>query len=644
MRAEFRPAPMTDSAWPTTLPGALANNARDFGSKVAMRERQLGIWREWSWTQLHDDVLALAAALSDLGVKRGSSITVIGDNRASLYMAMLAANVLGAFPAPVFADLPPEELAMYTEHGEPDIAVAEDQEQVDKLLRLRERTGRPRTIVYDDARGLRFYADKGLMSFQDLLEAGRSRLSDAPELRAKLANGAAGDDIAVLLHSSGTTGKPKGVAVRQRHVVAAVRAGADAGFFAYGAECFAYLPVAWIGDFVFSLAASILLRGIINIPERQETVLQDLRSIAPNLYLAAPRAWDNMLTRIQIAIADSTPVKRRLFDFFMNRATLIERQKLAGEPSKAVDRLWRLVGEIVIFGPIKDFIGLSRAHRAYTGGESLGEDTFLFFRALGINLKQFYGQTETCAITAAQPDGEVRLDTVGRPVPGTEIRIGDDGEILVRSPSVIDGYLDDPAATARTFVGGWLRTGDAGRLDESGHLVVLGRVSDVVRTAAGHQYIPNYIENRIKFTPFVRNVAIVGAGRSHLGAIVCIDFEAVGHWAEKRAVSYTGYADLSQKPEVYELIREVLADMNSRLPNEQSIRRFINLHKEFDADDGEITRTRKLRRNVIEERYGPLIDALYDGSSNLVFDAPIVYESGEIGNVRRDLTIMDVLQ
>jgi long-chain acyl-CoA synthetase len=335
-------------------------------------------------------------------------------------------------------------------------------------------------------------------------------------------------------------------------------------------------------------------------------------------------------------------LKRRLFEFFMPRAVAVERQRLAGRKPTWPDRLWRFVGEVVMFGPIKDFIGLARARRAYTGGEALGEDTFLFFRALGVNLKQFYGQTETCAITAAQPDDEVRLETVGRPVPRTEIRIGEDGEILVRSPSVIDGYLGDAEATAKTFVDGWLRTGDAGLIESDGHLRVLGRVSEVVRTADGNQYIPNYIENRIKFTSFVRNVAVVGAGKPHLGAIVCIDFEAVGHWAERQAISYTSYADLSQKREVYKLIASVLADMNANLPPALAIRRFVNLHKDFDADDGEITRTRKLRRNVIEERYAPLIDAIYSGAGGVLFDAPVVYESGERGTIRRSLTVMNV--
>ena len=641
VEAPREPDGRTD-AWPETLVAALADNARCVPEKIAIREREFGIWRERDWAQVLDETLAIAAGLDGLGLSCGGTVTVIGDNRANLYVAMLAINALGAAPAPVYADVPPDELFLYTRHGEPTIAFAEDQEQVDKLLKLRARIGRPAYIVYDDPRGLTAYRESGLIAFEALVKDGRRRLENRMGLGPELLGRAGPDDIAVLLHSSGTTGQPKGVVVRQRHISAAVRNASAGGFFARNGECFGYLPLAWIGDFVFTLSATVFLQGTINIPERQETVLQDLRAVAPTVYLAAPRAWDNMLTRIQVGMADSTPFKRRLFDFFMPRAVEIERRRLQGKLPGLADRLLLGCGEILMFGPIKDFIGLSRATRAYTGGEALGEDTFLFFRALGVNLKQFYGQTETCAITAAQPDGEVRLDTVGRALPGVELKISDDGEVLVRSGSVIDGYLGDDEGTAKTFVDGWLHTGDAGEIGADGQLRVLGRVSEVVRTASGDQYLPNYIENRIKFSPYVRNVAITGAGLPFLGAIVCIDLEAVGHWAERKGISYTSYADLSQKPAVHGLIGKTLGEINRQLSGALAIRRFVNLHKDFDADDGEITRTRKLRRRVIEERYAALIGAIYDRQSDVVFEAPIVYENGAQGMIRRDLKVLDV--
>ena len=627
---------------PATLVEALLRNAAEHGRDTAVRERQLGIWRSTSWAEFADDVLALAAGLEELGLGPGQALTILGDNRYRLYAAMLAAAALRAFPAPVFADVPPDELALYTRHGAPDIAVAEDQEQVDKLLALRDRTGRPAHILYDDPRGIGGYAAPGLAAIDAVMERGRERLAAEPGLRASLSARAEPDDIAVLMHSSGTTGQPKGIAVRHRHALAAARQGHAGECFRIGDEHYAYLPMAWIGDYSWTVAAGIALRFRINIPERQETVLQDLRAVAPTMYLAAPRAWDNMLTRVQVGMADSTPFKRRLFDFFLPRAVELERKRLAGGTPSLTERATRAIGEAVLFAPIKDFLGLSRAERAFTGGEALGEDTFLFFRALGINLTQFYGQTETCALTAGQASGGMSLHSVGRPFPGVELKLDEDGQILVRSGSVVGGYYDDEAASAEAFRDGWLRTGDAGRIEPDGQVVVLGRVGEVVKTGAGERYIPNAIENRLKFSPYLRNVAILGAGRPHLAAIACIDLEAVGHWAEKRGLAYSSYAELSQRPEVRELIRGVMRKTNAVLPGPLHIRCFVNLHKDFDADDGEITRTRKLRRSLIEERYGPIVDALYDGSDSVEFEARVNYESGEVGLMRRVLAIEDV--
>ncbi len=627
---------------PTTLVAALARNAERHANDVALRERDQGIWQQWTWREELELVLALAAALEAHGVGPGHAITTIGDNRARLYAAMLATMALRAFPVPVYPDVPPAELDHYTRHGAPRVAIAEDQEQVDKLLELRERVGRPALIVYDDPRGLAEYTAPGLVSIDALLAEGRERLAREPQLAASLVARAQPGDICGLLHSSGTTGLPKGVPITHANAVAGVRNAAACGHFVEGEEHYAYLPTAWVGDFAFSLAAALVLRFTTNIPERQETVLHDLREVAPTMYLAAPRAWDNMLTRIQVGIEESTPFKRRLFDWFMPRAIALERKRLAGGTPTVGERLVRALAEVLVCGPLKDWLGLSRARRAYTGGEAMGEDTFVFFRALGIDLRQFYGQTETCAMTATQAHCAVKLHTVGKPMPGVELRVADDGEILLRSASVIGGYYDDPAASAKAIEDGWLHTGDAGYLEDDGQLVVLGRVSEVVRTAGGERYVPNYIENRIKFSPYVRNVAVVGAGRPWLAAIVCIDLEAVGHWAENRRLSYTSYAELSQLPEVRTLVGSVIAHVNALLKRELAVKRFVNLHKDFDPDDGEITRTRKIRRNVIEERYATLIEALYAGVHEADFEARITYESGDTGVLRRRLTLQSV--
>ena len=627
---------------PQTLIAALARNADVHGDRVAVRERDHGIWQEQNWRELHGDVLALAAALESRGVAAGHAVTVIGDNRSRLYAAMLAIGALRAYPVPVFPDVPPAELVQYTRHGAPDAAFAEDQEQVDKLLELRARIGRPALIIYDDGRGIAGYDAPGLVACESLLCAGRARLAAEPALAQDLAGRAQPGDIAVLLHSSGTTGLPKGVPLTHANVVAGIGNALRGGFFKPGEEHYAYLPTAWVGDFMFTLGAGVLLHFTINIPERQETVMHDLREVAPTMYLAAPRAWDNMLTRLQVGIAESTPLKRWCYDYFMPRAIALERKRLGGGAPSLGERLLAIAGEILVYGPLKDYLGLSRAARAYTGGEALGEDTFVLFRALGINLKQFYGQTETAAMSAAQTDGDIKVHTVGKPLPGVEMRIDDSGEILVRSGSVIGAYFDAPVDSARAIVDGWLHTGDAGYFEPDGHLVVLGRVSEVVRTSGGERYIPNYIENRIKFNPFVRNVAVVGANRPHLAAIVCIDLEAVGYWAEQRSISYTSYAELSQAPQVQALIVDVLRHVNGMLKPELQIRRFVNLHKDFDADDGEVTRTRKLRRNVIEERYAILVNALYGTQASIRIDAKIVYESGETGNLQRSLNLVEV--
>ena len=632
--------PVSGTGAPATLVAALAANAAQAGTITGFREREYGIWREWTWAQVLDDVLAMAAGLETLGLGPGRALTVVGDNRAAIYFSMLAANVLRAFPAPVYPDVPVAEFQMYVRHGAPDIALAEDQEQVDKLLELREKVGRPATIVYDDPRGMANYAQPGLVALSEVAERGRARLRDEPGLAADLVARARPEDVAVLLYSSGTTGTPKGIPLRHRNVVGGIQNAEAGGYFKRGERLFAYLPTAWVGDFVFTLGAGVVLQAVINIPERQETALHDLREVAPTFYLAAPRAWDNMLTRVQVGIADSTPLKKRIYDHFIPRAIAMERKRLKGQRLTLGERVTDWLGNILIYAPIKDYLGLSHATRAFTGGEAMGEDTFLFFRALGIKLKQFYGQTETCALSAAQVEGSVAINTVGRAMPGVEVQIAENGEILIRSASVFEGYADNPEASAEALTpDGWLHTGDAGYLEPDGDLVVLGRVSELVQTSGGDRFIPNFIENRLKFSPYIRNVAVLGAGRPDLTAIVCIDPEATGHWAEQRAISYASYADLSQRAEVQDLVATEIARVNELQPEALRIRRFVNLHKDFDADDGEITRTRKLRRKVIEQNYGVLVDALYDGSHSVTFDARITYEDGRTGTLRRDLTI-----
>lgn len=620
----------------------LARNARDFADHVAVRERDQGIWQEYTWADYLERVLAFAAGLETHGVGPRDNLLVIGDNRPALYFGMVGAIVLRAVPSPAYPDTTPDEVAGQIQREEIRVALAEDQEQVDKLLDIREGYPDLGLIIYDDPRGLAGNEPDGVVAFEDVVAHGRKRLDDERGLRDDLLGRPEVHDATVLLHSSGTTGAPKGVPLKHGHILFAVRNAADAGYFREGEVHMAYLPMAWVGDFIFSVGAAILLRFTVNIPELQETAFHDLREIAPTLYFSSPRAWSNMLTRIQVGIDESTPFKRWLYHRFMPFAIELERRRLNGHAPGPGERAWRALGEVLVYGPIKDRLGLARVTRPYTAGEAIGEEIFLFFRALGLDLRQFYGQTENCALCAAQDPGSVKLHTVGRAFPGVEIRIADEGEILVRGENVFDGYYDRPEATAETLRDGWLHTGDAGYVEDDGQLVVLGRVSEVVYTATGERFIPTYIENRIKFSHYIRDVCVLGQERDHLAAIVCIDMDAVGHWAEQNGVPYHSFADISQKQPVYDLVERILRQVNTVLPEGLQLRRFVNLHKPFDPDDGEVTRTRKVRRNVIDEHYAPIIEALYDDREIIDFEAGITYETGETGVIRRDLRLQDV--
>ena len=640
-RAENRSATW-DLGADTTLVRLLARNAEVLGDHVAMREKHLGIWQETTWAQMLDATLAFAASLQSMGFGKEDALLVLGDNRPNLYMGMLAAGALGGYAMPAYPDATPDEIRHFMHEANARFVLAEDQEQVDKALDLGEVSSSIEHIIYDEPRGLASYQHPGLVSWDKLQTRGVERLRAEPSLRKTLIESAKPEGPAVFVHSSGTTGKPKGVVLSHKNILTGVGNAFRGGAFDFGESVLAYLPMAWVGDFAITMGAGVALHFVINIPERQETVLHDLREVAPSFYLAAPRSWDNMLTTIQVRMEDSTPLKKWLYDVFMNSALTAERQKLEGKPVSLKNRLLRPLGELLIFGPIKDQFGLTRLRHAFTGGEAIGEDTFVFYRALGVKLRQFYGQTESSAFNALQDPQEVRLHTVGKPLPGVEVKIADNGEIMLRSGSVFSGYYKLEKATQEALENGWLHTGDAGYLEPDGHIVVLGRLSEVVYTAKGERFIPNYIENRLKFSPYIKDAAVLGKDRDSLPVMVCIDKETVGHWAEVRGISYMSYADLSQNPEVIKLITEAVQRVNGILPDALKLRHFVSLHKEFDPDDGEVTRTRKLRRNVIEQRYAPIIDAIYSGKKSVTMKAQITYETGEVGSIERELTVQEV--
>ncbi len=641
--------PGSDSNSPSTVSGKgetlcrlLMENAAKYPDEVAVREKVRGIWQEVTWAEYGEEILTFAAGLDSLGVGPGDAMLIFGDNRMRLYGSMVSMAMLRAYAMPAYPGATQEELLHYMSEIQVNVALAEDQEHTDKILDLRDSGYKIEHIIYDDSRGLGDYDSPGLLSWDAVVEKGKANLKENPDLRDRLINQAGPDDPAVFLHSSGTTGKPKGIVLHQAKVIAGARNAFEGGAFSNGEEVLAYLPMAWVGDYAVTVSAGILYRFTINVPEKQETVLRDLREIAPSFYLAAPRSWDNLLTGIQVGIENTTWLKKRIYHFFMDRAITAERQKLHKEKGGSFDWLVQWLGNLLVFEPIKDQYGLSRLQNAFTGGEAIGEDTFVFYRALGIKLRQLYGQTENSAFSAIQTPDEVQLHTVGHPLPGVEVKIVESGEILIKSGSVFNGYYNNQKATDEVLQDGWLRTGDAGYLEDDGHLVVLGRVSEVVATASGEQYVPNYIENRLKFSPYIKDAAVVGAGRDQLTAMICIDIDATGHWAEINSIPYVSYTDLSQNLEVAKLLKEAFDRLNEILPEHLRLHRYVSLPKEFDPDDGEVTRTRKLRRNVVEEKYAAVITALYDGSSEVHLQVPVVYENGEMGLVERVSPIWEV--
>jgi long-chain acyl-CoA synthetase len=629
-----------------TFPKLVRQNAQRFGDRIAIREKDYGIWQSWSWREYFEQVRLTALGLAALGFRRGDKTAIIGDNRPQLYAAVTATQALGGVPVPLYQDSIEKELAYIVDHAEVRFAVVEDQEQVDKLLHVREQCPRLESIVYDDPRGLRSYAEAGLLSLERLQEMGRNFAREHPSyFDDEVAQGRA-DDIAIICYTSGTTGAPKGAMLSHHNLILTGRNGIAREAIGPDEEVLAYLPMAWVGDHMFSHAQSVLSGFTVNCPESAATVLHDLREIGPTYFFAPPRIWESILTSVMIRLDDAAWAKRRLVQFFLRVGQEAERRRLRGEPASLLHRLLRPLGTLLVYGPLRDNLGMRRIRLAYTAGEAIGPEIFLFFRSLGINLKQVYGMTESSALISIQKDGDVRLDTVGTPLAGVEIRITEQGEIVYRSPGVFQGYYKNPEATQQTLEDGWVHSGDAGFVDAQGHLKIIDRARDLSRLGDGTIFPPKYLENKLKFSPYIREAVCVGQGRPFVTALVNIDFAAVGNWAERRGLAYTSYTDLAQKPAVYELIHGDVARVNKSLLDDEvlrgaQIRRFLILHKELDPDDEEITRTRKVRRGYIAQKYAALIDALYSGQDHVQVDAKVTYEDGRTGTVRADVRIRD---
>ncbi len=635
----------------TTFPRLLLQHAAQRPQAPAMREKEYGIWQTTSWQAMADLVRKIAGGLHQLGLQRGEHMVVIGANRPHLYATMLAAQSLGAIPVPLYQDAVAAECVFPINNAEVRFAVVEDQEQFDKMLEIREQCPQLQHILFDDPRGLRNYDEPGLAGLMEVVAAGGVFTSEHPDFFQEQVDQAQPDDVAAMFFTSGTTGNPKGVV--HTHYTLLNRAAAGASFDKLTAEeeVLAYLPPAWIGQNIFSYAQWLACGYVVNCPESSGTVMIDLKEIGPTYYFAPPRVFEGLLTSVMIRMEDAGALKRKMFHAFMDVARRVGPQLMDGKDVSLTDRLLYRLGNALVYGPLRNTLGFSRVRVAYTAGEAIGPDLFSFYRSIGINLKQLYGSTETAVFVCLQPDHEVRADTVGVPCDGVEIKLADNGEILVKSPGLLKEYYKNEKATREVLnEDGWYHTSDAGFIDASGHLKIIDRVKDVGRIQGGANdgamFAPKYVENKLKFFSHIKEAVALGDGREQVCVMINIDFDAVGNWAERRNLPYAGYTDLAQKPEVYELIKDCVEKVNADLSRDallagSQISRFLVLHKELDADDGELTRTNKVRRGFIGEKYAVLVDALYGGKTEQYIETQVKFEDGRTGKVSATLKLMD---
>lgn len=635
---------------PDTFPKYLLLNAGRFGDRPAMRHKDFGIWQSWTWREQLDEVRAFAVGLEEMGLARGDRVAVVGSNRPRLYWTIAAVQSLGGVPVPVYADSVAEEMAYVLDHAGVRFAVVQDQEQVDKILSFRERIPGLSEVIYDEPRGLRDYREPFLHDFAAVQAAGRVALAGDPKRAARweeTVRAGSGDDVSIMLYTSGTTGRSKGVMITAG---AAVRAATDTAAFDRLTEndsVLAYLPLAWVGDHYLNYAQGYVSGFCVNCPESPETVQQDLREIGPTFYFAPPRVFEGLLTSVTIRMEDAGALKRWIFRTFTAVARRHGEAILEGRPVPLSGRIAYALGSVLLYGPLRNVLGMTNIRVAYTAGEAIGAELFSFFRSLGINLKQLYGQTEAFLYVTVQKDGEVRADTVGPAAPNVDIRIADNGEVQFRSPGMFAGYYREEEKTAEAMTpDGFVKTGDAGFFDKDGQLKIIDRAKDVGKLATGALFAPKYIENMLKFFPNIKEAVAFGDGRPYCTVFINIDLTAVGNWAERNNIAYASYQELAGHPRVYEMIGRNVDEINGKLAREPmmagaQIRRFLILHKELDADDGELTRTQKVRRSFVNERYEPLIEALYDGSTEKYVETEVTYEDGRKGIIRATVRIAD---
>ena len=630
-----------------TFPKLLMHHAQVRGDAPAIREKDLGIWQTWTWREFADEARALACGLAEAGLKRGDHLALIGANRPRIYAGIAAAQCLGAIPVPLYQDAVAAEMAFPLRNAEVGYAIVEDQEQVDKLLEILPQCPTLKHVYYDDTRGLRHYRQPELESYDALLARGRdAQRRDAAFLETEIARGR-GADTAALFFTSGTTGTPKGVVLTYTNLIERSKVVADWEHITDRDVVLAFMPPAWIGQNIFSYAQPLVAGYCICCPESAETVTTDMREIGPTYYFAPPRVFEALLTQVSVRMDDAAAPKRWLYRYFMQVAQRVGERIMEGKPVSLMERLRYGLGDLFVYGPLRNVLGMSRIRIAYTGGEAIGPDLFVFYRSIGVNLKQLYGSTETSVFVSIQPNDKVKPDTVGPAVPGVELKFTPQRELLIRSPGVFKEYYKNPQATLEAKdAEGWFHTGDAGYIDADGHLKIIDRAKDVGALTDGTLFAPKYLENKLKFFPYIKEAVCFGDKQDKVCAFVNINMEAVANWAEKRNLAYSGYVDLASRDEVRALVRECVEKVNADLAQEKEIansqiRRFLILHKELDADDEELTRTRKVRRRFIGEKYAPLVAALYDGSESVHVEAQVRYEDGRTGKISADLKIAD---
>ena len=638
MTMEHGVAPAADS--PATLPGLLARHAASAPRGIALREKEFGIWQETTWADYLARVRSFSLGLLDLGVDRGDRIAIIGDNRPEWVIGELAAQSIGALPLGLYQDSIPAELEKMLRAADVRMVIAEDQEQVDKVLEVRAQVPGLQHIVYYDPRGMYGYPAQGLMAFEEVEALGDRRLDRFPGEFDQRSTEIRPEDTALLCTTSGTTSIPKLAMLSHANLLAMAAQLCDVDPVDPGDEFVSFLPMAWIGEQMVGVASALLAGFTVNFPEETATVRQDMREIGPAFLMSPPRIWENMVSDVQVMAEDATPLKRRVYGWAMKEGLAAAEARSGGRRPGLAARIRHRIADWTVFHPVRDQLGLNRVRRAYTGGAALGPDVFRFFHAIGVNLKQLYGQTEVSGISVVHRDGDIRFHTVGTPFPQTDIRISDEGEILCRSPAVFQGYFRNPQATAETLENGWLHSGDAGYFEEDGHLVVIDRIADVMKLPDGTNFSPQFVENKLKFSPHVREAVVFGGGGApFVTTMIAIDMENAGQWAERHRIPYTTFTDLARRAEVYRLIRGHVRSVNEDLPKAARIRRFLLLHKELHADDAELTRTRKIRRRYIADRFGDIIAALQGDGDAIPVTTEITYQDGRTAEVTHELRI-----